>query len=126
GTRTAYLNFLKGVFHANALIAIFAALIMATVFSYVGVRVGRIVHRMPSVRGWDGFLGIAVQALVAIVFAYGVISVMIVLDKALAPSASTAALTLAQARGAQKELKSNPLTAPLGDSQDFQSLLNRA
>jgi uncharacterized membrane protein required for colicin V production len=124
--RNSYLTFMKGVFHANAPIAILAALILATVFSYIGVRLGGIVHRMPSVRGWDGFLGIAVQALVAIVFAYAVISTMIVLDKAVSPAATNSALNPAQARGLQKQLESNPLTAPLGDSQDFQTLLSRA
>src|ERR687887_1338683 len=60
--RDAYLAFMKDVIHANALIAVLAALIIATVFSYAGIRVGGIIHRMPSVRGWDGFLGVFVQA----------------------------------------------------------------
>jgi hypothetical protein len=124
--RNAYLAFMQGVFHANAVIAVFAALIIATVFSYAGIRLGGIVHRMPSVRGWDGFLGIIVQALVAVVLAYAVISIMIVLNTAVGPSASNAALTLAQAQRLQRQLESNPLTAPLGDSADFRALLAHA
>jgi Colicin V production protein len=124
--RDAYLAFMNGVFHANAFVAVLAALIIATVFSYAGIRVGGIIHRMPSVRGWDGFLGVFVQALVAIVFAYGLISAMVVVNKAVAPAVNNAALTVAQVRNLQKQLESNTLTAPLGDSQDFRTLLSRA
>jgi len=124
--RNAYLAFMQGVFHANAVIAVFVALILAAVFGYVGARLGGLVHRMPSVRGWDGFLGIIIQALVAVVIAYSIISTMIVLDRAVGPSVNNSALTLAQARGLQKELESNAFTAPLGDSADFRALLTRA
>jgi hypothetical protein len=124
--RDAYIGFMSGVFHANAVFAVFAALIIASVLGYAGVRVGGIIHRMPSVRGWDGFVGVFVQALAAIVFVYWLFSAMIVLDKLVAPSVNNAALTLAQVRSLQKELESNSLTAPLADSQDFRALLNKA
>lgn len=126
GNRNAYVAFMRGVFHANAVIAVFAALIIAAVLGYVGVRVGGLVHRMPSVRGWDGFLGIIVQALVAVVIAYGIISTMIVLDRAAGPSVNNSALTVAQAKSLQKQLESNAVTAPLGDSADFRALLAQA
>jgi len=124
--RDAYLTFVKGVLHANAFIAVFAALIIATVFSYAGIKVGGIIHRMPSVRGWDGFLGVFVQALAAVVFAYGLISAMVVVGRALRPAVNNAAVTLAQARAIRKQLEANALTAPLTDSQNFQTLLSRA
>ena len=124
--RDAYMTFMSGVFHANAFLAIFVALIIAAVFGYVGLRAGGIIHRMPSVRGWDGFFGVFVQALVAVVLAYGLISAMVVLDKAVALTVNSTALTLAQVRGLQKDLDSNSLTAPLGDSQEFKALLSQA
>jgi Colicin V production protein len=124
--RDGYMTFMNGVFHANAFVAVLAALIIATVFGYAGLRVGGIIHRMPSVQGWDGFLGVFVQTLVAVVFAYGLLSAMVVVDRAVAPAVNNAALTLAQARNLQKQLESNSLTAPLGDSRDFKTLLDRA
>jgi len=124
--RDAYLAFMRDVFHANALIAVLAALIIATVFSYAGIRVGGIIHRMPSVRGWDGFLGVFVQALAAVVFAYALFSAMVVVDRALRPAVNNAAVTLAQARDIRKQLESNALTVPLGDSEDFRTLLTKA
>jgi hypothetical protein len=122
----SYLNFMSGAFHANGLLAAFVALLIAGVLGYAGFRLGGIIHRMPSVRGWDGFAGVFVQALVAIVFLYWLFSAMIVLEGVVAPSANNAALTLAQVRNLQKELDSNSLTAQLTRSQDFQALRNRA
>jgi hypothetical protein len=124
--RDTYVAFMSTVFHANALFAVVVALIIASVLGYAGVRVGGIIHRMPSVRGWDGFAGVFVQALFAILFLYWLFSAMIVLDTMVAPSVNNAALTLAQARSLQKELESNSLTAPLADNQDFRALLNKA
>jgi hypothetical protein len=124
--RDAYMTFMGGVFHANAFIAVFAALILAAVLGYVGLRVGGIVHRMPSVRGWDGFLGVFVQALVATVLAYGLISAMVVMDKAVATTVNSTTVTVAQAHSLQKELETNSLTAPLADSREFRALLSQA
>ena len=124
--RDTFLGFMKDVFHASAFIAVLAALIIATVFSYAGIRAGGIIHRMPSVRGWDGFLGVFVQALAAVVLAYGLLSAMVVVDRAVRPAANNAALSVAQVRVLKKELDSNALTAPLGDSQDFKALLRSA
>src|SRR5438034_2673588 len=110
--RDTFLGFMKDVFHASAFIAVLAALIIATVFSYAGIRAGGIIHRMPSVRGWDGFLGVFVQALTAVVLAYGLLSAMVVVDRAVRPAANNAALSVAQVRVLKKELDSNALTAP--------------
>jgi hypothetical protein len=124
--RDAYMTFVGGVFHANAFIAVFAALIVAALIGYVGLRAGGILHRMPSVRGWDGFLGVFVQALAAIVLAYGLLSAMVVMDKAVAITVNSTSLTVAQVRSLQKELASNSLTAPLVDNQGFKTLLGGA
>jgi hypothetical protein len=121
-----YGTFMSTVFHANALLAVFVALIIAVVLGYAGVRLGGTIHRMPSVRGWDGFVGVFVQVLVAILFVYWLFSAMIVLDTLVAPSANNTALTLARARSLQKELESNSLTSPLADGQDFRGLLDKA
>ena len=86
--RDAYMTFMSGVLHANAFVAVFVALIIAGVFSYAGLRLGGIVHRMPSVRGWDGFFGVFVQALAATVLAYGLLSAMVVMDRSIALSLS--------------------------------------
>jgi hypothetical protein len=81
---------------------------------------------MPSVRGWDGFLGVFVQALVATVLAYGLISAMVVVDKAVATTVNSTTVTVAQAHSLQKELETNSLTAPLADSREFRALLSQA
>jgi len=124
--RDAYMTFMSGVLHANAFVAVFVALIVAGVFGYAGLRFGGIVHRMPSVRGWDGFFGVFVQALAAVVLAYGALSAMVVMDRAATATVNRTSLTLAQVRSLHKDLDSNSLTAPLGDSQEFKSLLSQA
>jgi hypothetical protein len=124
--RDGYLAFVSGVLRGNAAVAVVLALVIAGLLGYAGARAGRVIHRMPSVRGWDGFLGVFVQALVAVLFLYALFSAMLVVGRAVAPSARTGTLTAAQARLVQQQLDSNRLTAPLGQSPEFRALLRQA
>jgi hypothetical protein len=124
--RDGYLAFVSGVLRGNAAVAVVLALVIAGLLGYAGWRAGRLIHRMPSVRGWDGFLGVFVQALVAVLFLYALFSAMLVVGRAGSPSAKTGTLTAAQARLVQQQLDSNRLTAPLGQSPEFRALLRQA
>lgn len=124
--RDGYVGFLHAVFHANAAVAVVLALVIAGALGYAGWRLGRVIHRMPAVRGWDGFLGIFGQVLVAVLFVYGLISAMLAIGQAMTLSAKTGTLTVAQARAVQKYLEANSLTAPLGNGPEFKLLLEQA
>src|SRR5256885_16150694 len=60
--RDAYLTFVKGVLHANAFITVFTALIIATVFSYAGIKIGGIIPQKPAIQKRDNFPNVFVHA----------------------------------------------------------------
>ena len=124
--RNGYLAFMQNNLHANAVLAIFLGLIIAIVAAFVGGRVGGLIHRMPVIRGADGFFGIFVQAFLAILLCYVIISALLVMDKAFRPSINAAALTPAQVQVMRKQLASNGLVSNLVDWQDFKRLQDLA
>jgi uncharacterized membrane protein required for colicin V production len=120
--RVPYLNGVQKYLHANVVLAIFFALIIAVVAGYGGSVVGQALHRMPIARGVDGFFGIFLNVAIAIAVIYFVLSGMIVFDKAFTPFANNAKLTQAQVSTMSKQIESNPLAAALVDPKDLQKL----
>jgi uncharacterized membrane protein required for colicin V production len=120
--RNGYLAFMEQHFHANAVLAIFFVLIVAAVAAYVGARVGGLIHRMPVVRGADGFFGVLVQGFLAIIVCYALLSALVAMDKAFNATATATTLTVAQIQAMQKQLTSNGLVSSLIDKSDFSRL----
>jgi uncharacterized membrane protein required for colicin V production len=120
--RGQYLNSVEKYLHANVVLAIFFALIIAVLAGYGGSVVGQALHRMPIARGVDGFLGIFLNLAIAIGVIYFVLSGMIVFDRAFGPFASNAKLTQAQVSSLSNNIESNPLTAALVDPKDLQKM----
>lgn len=120
--RIPYLNGVEKYLHANVVLAIFFALIVAVVAGYGGSVVGQALHRMPIARGVDGFFGIFLNVAIAIAVIYFLLTGMIVFDKAFTPFANNAKLTQAQVTTLAKQIESNPLAAALVDPKDLQKL----
>lgn len=124
--RQAYTSALAHFLHANPVLDVFLALIVAVVAGFVGGQLGGMVHRMPVVRGVDGFLGIFLHAGFAILVAYILISALVTFDKAFTPTAAAATLTLQQVNSLANQIQSNPITASLVDTRDLAKLKAQA
>jgi uncharacterized membrane protein required for colicin V production len=120
--RVPYLNGIQKYLHANVVLAIFFALIIAVLAGYGGSIVGQALHRMPVARGVDGFLGIFLNLAIAIGVIYFVLSGLIVFEKAFTPFVNNAKLTQAQVTTLSTQIASNPLTSALVDPKDLQKL----
>ena len=90
--RGQYLAGVEKYLHANTVLAIAFALIIAVVAGYAGSVVGTALHRMPIARGIDGFLGIFINVGIAIAVVYFVLTGLITFDKAFSPFANNAKL----------------------------------
>src|SRR5205085_123718 len=75
--RGQYLAGVEKYLHANTVLAIAFALIIAVVAGYAGSVVGTALHRMPIARGIDGFLGIFINVGIAIAVVYFVLTGLI-------------------------------------------------
>jgi hypothetical protein len=124
--REAFAAAMQALFHANAILAVFMALVIAILMGYLGARIGGAVHRMPVVRGVDGFLGVWMQALIAIGFMYVLISGVIVMNKAFTPIVAGQAVNLKQLDALERAMASNALTSALIDGHDLSSLAAQA
>jgi uncharacterized membrane protein required for colicin V production len=124
--RNGYLAFMERALHANAVLAIFLVLIVAAVAAYAGARIGGLIHRMPVVRGADGFFGVFVQGFLAILVCYVFLSALVAMDKAFNATATATSLTVAQVQVMQKQLAANQLVSGLVDSRDFKRLQDLA
>ena len=120
--RATYLSGVEKYLHANVVLAVFAALIIAVLAGYGGSVVGQALHRMPIARGVDGFLGIFLNLAIAVGVIYFVLSGLIVFDRAFGPFSSNAKLTQAQVSTLANTVESNPITAILVDPKDLQKL----
>jgi len=124
--RQAFTSALNHYFHANAVLDVFLALIVAVVAGFIGGQLGGTVHRMPVVRGVDGFLGVFVHAGFVILIAYLLISALVTLDRAFAPTVAAATLTAQQVTSLRKTIASNPITSSLVDDRDLAKLMTEA
>ena len=123
--RTGFLQLTVALFHANAVLAVFMAIVIAVVMGYLGGRLGAAIHKMPVVRGVDGFFGLGVQVLLAVAFCYVLISGIIVMDVAFTPLTSPT-VNAGQLAALERELDSNPFTSSAVDSGDLRGFEGRA
>lgn len=124
--RKAYTDAMQHYLHANAVFSIFLALVVAAVAGFIGSQVGGMIHRMPVVRGADGFLGVFVHAAFVVVVAYVLLSALVVFDKAFAPTLSAATLTAKQVNALASQLQGNPITSSLVSPEDLKQLRKEA
>jgi Colicin V production protein len=120
--RHAYQTAMEKYLHTNAVLDVFLALIVAVVAGFVGGQLGAMIHRMPVVRGVDGFLGIFVHAAFVLLISYSLLSALVAFDKAFGPTVNAATLTLKQVQALQNNIDGNPLTAFFVDEKDLAKL----
>lgn len=117
--RSGFLGFTQALFHANAVLAALMALVIAGGMGYLGARIGGVIHKMPAVRGVDGFLGLWVQVVLGIAFCYVLISGLIVANRAFAPITAPT-VNAAQLAALERQLDSNVFTSSAVSTQDLQ------
>lgn len=120
--RAGYTRMLEHYLHTNAVFDVFLALILAVVAGYIGGVIGQVFHRMPIIRGVDGFLGIFVHLGVAVLLIYLLLSALVALDKAFGPTINATSLNYAQVQSMKSQLNSNPLTASIVDGKEMNRL----
>ncbi len=123
--RSGFAATTAAVFHLGGFLAVVVALVLAGLMGYLGGRLGGAVHRMPVVRGVDGFLGVWVQALFGIAICYLLITGIIVADRAFAPLTAPN-VNAAQLRTLERQLSSNAFTSTFLDGPELQGLDARA
>jgi hypothetical protein len=123
--RTAFTATTDALFHTGAFLAVIVGLVLAGLMGYLGARIGGSIHRMPVVRGADGFVGVWVQALFGIAICYLLISGIIVSDRAFSPL-TAATVNARQLRALEEQLSSNPFTSTVLDGGDVQTFNARA
>jgi len=123
--RSAFVATTDALFHLGAVLAVVVALILAGLVGYLGARLGGSIHRMPVVRGVDGFLGVWLQALFGIAICYLLISGIIVTNRAFA-SLSAATVNATQLLAVERQLSGNPFTSTVLDGHDAQTANARA
>jgi hypothetical protein len=121
-----YTTEMQKLLHINAVLSVFAALILAVVMGAVGGAIGGAFHRLEAIRGVDGLLGIFVHVGVTLVVVYLAVSALVTLDNAFEPALKSANLTLAQVNQLEDEILSNPITSAMVSKQDLQSLKDAA
>ncbi|HKV88249.1 MAG TPA: CvpA family protein [Candidatus Dormibacteraeota bacterium] len=117
-----YTNEMQKLLHLNAVLSVAAALIIAIVLGAIGGAIGGAFHRMESIKGVDGLLGVFVHGVVTLIVIYLAISALVTLDNAFEPAIKTANLTLTQVTQLENEILSNPITSALVSKSDLASL----
>jgi uncharacterized membrane protein required for colicin V production len=117
-----YTTEMQKYLHFNAVLAVFVALIIAVVMGAVGGSIGGAFHRLESIRGIDGLLGVVVHGLVTLVVIYLAISALVTLDNAFEPALKSASLTLTQVNTLESEILSNPITSAMVSKSDLAAL----
>jgi len=117
-----YTTEMQKYLHFNAVLAVFVALIIAVVMGAVGGSIGGAFHRLESIRGIDGLLGVVVHGLVTLVVIYLAISALVTLDNAFEPTLKSASLTLTQVNTLESEILSNPITSAMVSKSDLAAL----
>ena len=121
-----YTSQMEKLLHLSAVLSIFLAIILAIVMGAIGGAIGGAFHRLESIRGIDGLLGIFVHVAVTLVVVYLAISALVVLDNAFEPTIRSASLTLAQVNKLETWVESNPITAAMVSKQDLAALKSAA
>ncbi len=123
--RSAFAATTGAVFHTGGFLAVAVALVLAGLMGYLGGRLGGAIHRMPVVRGVDGFLGVWMQALFGIAICYLLIAGIIVSDRAFAPLTAPN-VNAAQLRTLERQLSSNAFTSTVLDGPELDASNARA
>ena len=121
-----YTTEMQKLLHINAVISVFVALIAAVILGAIGGAIGGAFHRMESIRGLDGLLGVFVHVVVMLVVIYLGISALVTLDNAFVPTVNKATLTLDQVNQLESEILSNPITSALVSKDDLAALKKAA
>jgi len=121
-----YTTQMEKLVHINAVISVFVALIAAVILGAVGGAIGGAFHRMESIRGIDGLLGVFVHVIVMLVVIYLGVSALVTLDNAFVPTVSKATLTLDQVNQLESQILSNPITSALVSKDDLAALKKAA
>jgi uncharacterized membrane protein required for colicin V production len=121
-----YTTEMQKLLHINAVISVFVALIAAVILAAIGGAIGGAFHRMESIRGIDGLLGIFVHVVVMLVVIYLGVSALVTLDNAFVPTLNKATLTLDQVNRLESEILSNPITSALVSKDDLAALKKSA
>src|SRR6476646_10728871 len=116
-----YTNAMQQYVHISAILSVFVAVILAIVMGAIGGGIGGMFHRIESIRGIDGLLGVFVHVAVTLVFVYLAISALVVLDNAFEPTIKSATLTLAQVTTLESWIQSNPVTSAMVSKQDLKA-----
>lgn len=123
--RSGFTATADALFHTGAVLAVLVALVLAGLMGYLGARIGGSIHRMPVVRGVDGFLGVWVQALFGIAICYLLIAGIIVANRAFTPLTAPN-VNAAQLRTLEGQLSQNLFTSTVLDGSDVQTFNARA
>jgi len=121
-----YTTQMEKLVHINPVISIFVALIAAVILGAVGGAIGGAFHRMESIRGIDGLLGVFIHVVVMLVVIYLGISALVTLDNAFVPTVNKATLTLDQVNQLESTILSNPITSALVSKDDLAALKKAA
>ncbi|OLC02329.1 MAG: hypothetical protein E6I69_00985 [Chloroflexi bacterium] len=117
-----YTGEMQKILHLNAVVSVFAALILAVILGAVGGAIGGAFHRLDAIRGVDGLLGVFVHVLVTVVIVYLGVSALVTLDNAFVPIVNKASLTLTQVNQLESMILSNPITAAMVSKDDLNAL----
>ncbi len=123
--RTGFAAATQAFFHANGLVTVLIGLVLAGLMGYLGARLGGSIHKMPVVRGVDGFLGVWLQVLFGIGLLYVLISGIIVMDRAFDPI-TAATVNARQLQAMEAQLDANAFTSSVLDDGELQSFGARA
>jgi uncharacterized membrane protein required for colicin V production len=121
-----YTTEMQKLLHLNAVLSVAAALILAVILGAVGGAIGGAFHRMESIRGVDGLLGVFVHGVVTLIVIYLAMSALVTLDNAFGPALKTASLTVNQVNQLENVILSNPITSALVSKSDMQALKAQA
>ena len=125
--RQSYASLIERLVHTDTpVLPVVFAVVIALVAGFVGGQIGGRLSRLSLIRGIDGFLGVFLHALVAIVFLYFLVGALVVADEAFVPLESAVKLTLAQVDTLRTTLDMNPVTGALGDSHSIADLQTQA
>jgi len=121
-----YTTQMEKLVHIPAVFSVFVPLIAAVILGAVGGAIGGAFHRMESIRGIDGLLGIFVHGVVMLIVIYLGISALVTLDNAFVPTLNKATLTLDQVNQLESQILSNPITSALVSKDDLAALKKAA
>jgi uncharacterized membrane protein required for colicin V production len=119
---TDYSTYLDRSFHIHPIIVGLVAAALAVLGGYLGARLGGLIHRMPAVRGADGLVGVFVNAFIAVLVCYSLLSVLVALGKAFGTTATLNSLTAQQVAPMAQQIQNNPVLRSIVSQDDLTNL----